>query len=106
MILVYERVSSNWKGNVGNSILTEVEVKKYQKEWIKWIDEAMKQKIGCELDIFTLDAISVEVEDPKTQKKQLREYLLEINDSASGLAPENMDADLKDIRDLVISKIK
>jgi len=46
------------------------------------------------------------VEDPKTQKKQLREYLLEINDSASGLAPENMDADLKDIRDLVISKIK
>lgn len=30
-IRVYERVSANWKGNVGNSILKEVEVKKHYK---------------------------------------------------------------------------
>ena len=99
-IRVYERVSSNWKGNVGNSILKEVEVKKHYKEWIKWVDEAVKSKMGSPMEIFTLDAIQVEPEPGK-----FVEYILEINDCASGLAPDNLQEDIRNIRDLVISKI-
>jgi len=90
-VRAYKRVNANWKGNVGNCILTEIKV---TPEYQLWTDEVAKLFGG--MDIFTVDAIHT---------KDGNNYILEINDSASGLAPKNEVEDMGHIRDLVVAKI-
>jgi glutathione synthase/RimK-type ligase-like ATP-grasp enzyme len=79
----YKRVSANWKGNVGNSILEEIPISDAHKIW------AIECGKEFGMDILTVDAIHT------TDDK---EYILEINDSASGLAPNNAQEDMGYIR--------
>eukprot|EP01121_Diplochlamys_sp_Union-15-3_P017460 TRINITY_DN6149_c0_g1_i1.p1 TRINITY_DN6149_c0_g1~~TRINITY_DN6149_c0_g1_i1.p1 ORF type:complete len:278 (+),score=25.24 TRINITY_DN6149_c0_g1_i1:218-1051(+) len=87
----YKRSSSYWKGNVGSSILEEISM---NDKFRLWADEAGKLFGG--MDILTVDAIHT------TDDK---DYIIEINDTASGLAPTNEKEDLCHIRDLVLSKL-
>ncbi len=92
----YKRVSSNWKGNVGNSVLTEVEV---TEKYRKWAELAGDELFGgsMKMDILTVDAVAIEGSE--------EEHILEINDTASGFAPSNENQDMIHVRDLAISRM-
>jgi len=90
-IRVYKRVSSNWKGNVGESVLSDLEVTDQYKLWAV---EASKMWGG--LDILSIDCV-IAMDGKHT--------ILEVNDTATGLNPDYKQEDLKRIRDLVLSKI-
>jgi len=90
-IRVYKRVAENWKGNVGESVLTDLAVTDQYK---LWADEASKMWGG--LDILSIDCVVAE--DGK-------HTILEVNDTATGLNPTYKLEDLKRIRDLVLNKI-
>lgn len=90
----YKRVNSNWKGNVGSSVLTEIEVTDTFKFWA---DIVYQEVFNSEMDIFTVDAVHT------TDDKY---YILEINDSASGFAPQNYAQDMKHVRDVVLERVK
>jgi len=88
---VFKRISmGNWKTNTGTSIVEVVEVTDRHK---LWVDEASKMFGG--LDILAVDVIHT---------VDGKEYILEVNDTAIGLAPDFELEDMKQIRDLVIEK--
>ncbi|KAL9644276.1 hypothetical protein ABK040_005737 [Willaertia magna] len=98
---LYERINSNWKGNVGNSVIKEIEnIPKRYKKWIKYVDKAFKEQFGVEMDIYTIDAIQVLKEE-----NIIEEYILEINDSASGFYNDNKEEDMKHVAELAINKL-
>ena len=86
-------VSGVWKTNTGTSILEIVEVSAVHERWV----EAAATLFGG-LDILTVDAIR----DSKTGK----DFILEVNGTSSGLAPEFADEDNLHIRDLLIAKLE
>jgi len=87
----YKRFNPNWKGNVGSSIVEEIPM---TEEFTFWASECGKLFGGME--ILTVDAIHT---------KDGKDYILEINDTASGLHTPNEQADLIHIRDLCLEKI-
>lgn len=87
----YKRMNSNWKGNVGTCVLEEIEVTDTFREWA---EECGKLFGG--MDILTVDAI---------HSKDGKDYILEINDTASGFAPANMEEDMRHVRDLVLQRM-
>jgi len=87
----YKRVGNNWKTNVGPSVLDEIEV---TEQFKRWADNAGKLFGG--LDILSVDAIHC---------SDGRDYILEINDTATGLAPNNEKTDMEFIADLVMQKL-
>jgi glutathione synthase/RimK-type ligase-like ATP-grasp enzyme len=93
----YKRVSSNWKGNVGNSVLTEIEVSPKYKQWAEIVGDSLFGS-SFKMDILTVDAVGIEGTD--------EEYILEINDTASGFAPNNEQVDMKHVRDLAIERME
>jgi len=89
----FKRVSTNWKGNVGNqSTVSDMEVSEKHK---LMIDECAKIFGG--LDICALDLLHSEEED--------KEYILELNDTAIGLVHEHEFLDMCNIRDVVIYRM-
>ena len=90
-IRVYRRTAANWKGNVGTSLLEEVPPEPHH---VRWATECGKLFGG--LDILTVDAIH-------TQDGQ--DVILEINDSASGVANMNRDTDMRHIAELLLHKM-
>eukprot|EP01117_Protostelium_nocturnum_P005967 TRINITY_DN2146_c0_g2_i1.p1 TRINITY_DN2146_c0_g2~~TRINITY_DN2146_c0_g2_i1.p1 ORF type:complete len:377 (+),score=141.93 TRINITY_DN2146_c0_g2_i1:746-1876(+) len=90
-IRVYKRTSVNWKGNVGQSQLEEIQPSEDHKRWA----HEVRNEFG--MDIFTVDAIHT-TDD--------RDHILEINDSASGLASQNEQEDKGYIRDLVMKRLE
>jgi hypothetical protein len=96
-IRAYKRVATNWKGNVGNSILTEIEVLPRYKQWAEWVGNELFGG-ACKMDILTVDAVGTEGSD--------QEFILEINDSASGFAPKNEQEDCMNVRDLAIQQME
>eukprot|EP01095_Lingulamoeba_sp_RSL-Kostka_P013988 TRINITY_DN594_c3_g1_i2.p1 TRINITY_DN594_c3_g1~~TRINITY_DN594_c3_g1_i2.p1 ORF type:complete len:127 (-),score=44.30 TRINITY_DN594_c3_g1_i2:57-437(-) len=92
----YHRKSDNWKGNVGTSFIEEVEVTDKYKFWAT---ECSKLFGG--LTIFTVDAIHT-----KDDEGIERDYIIEINDSASGFLNDNLEEDMNDVSNLVFEKIK
>ncbi len=88
----YERRSSNWKTNVGSSVLTEVDVKPH---WRKWAELAATAFGG--LDILTVDAMHL---------KDGREIIIEINDTASGFASENKEVDCGHVVELAVERME
>ena len=90
---VHKRSSLNWKVNYGMSnIREECEMK---PEWKKWIDLIYKNY--PDMLIFDIDALV---------DKNGKEYILEVNGSSQGLAPEHGKQDLEHLRDLVIRKME
>ena len=90
---VHKRSSLNWKVNYGMSnIREECEMK---PEWKKWIDLIYKNY--PDMLIFDIDALV---------DKNGKEYILEVNGSSQGFAPEHGKQDLEHLRDLVIRKME
>ena len=90
---VHKRSSLNWKVNYGMSnIREECELK---PEWKKWIDLIYENYP----DMLTFDI------DALVDKKG-KEYILEVNGSSQGFAPEHGKQDLEHLRDLVVRKME
>jgi hypothetical protein len=86
----YERRSSNWKTNVGSSILTEVDPKPHWKNWC----ELVSQQFGG-MDIMTIDVMRLHNGD---------EVIIEINDTSSGFAPDNKEVDTRHVVELAYER--
>lgn len=85
-------ISGEWKTNTGTSHLEHVEV---EERWRLWADSAADMFGG--LDILTVDAI--------VEQGTGKEYILEVNGTSSGLAPDYADEDNAHIRDLVLERM-
>jgi len=83
-------MSANWKGNVGTSSIEEIPM---NEDFLFWAEECGKLFGG--IDILTVDAIF----------SNGRHYILEINDTASGLYGPNEKEDMVHIRDLMTERI-
>ena len=89
----HKRSSLNWKVNYGMSnIREECEMK---PEWKKWIDLIYENY--PDMLTFDIDALV---------DKNGKEYILEVNGSSQGFAPEHGKQDLEHLRDLVIRKME
>ena len=90
---VHKRTSLNWKVNYGMSnIREECEMK---PEWKKWVD--LIYKTYPDMLTFDIDALV---------DKNGKEYILEINGSSQGFAPEHGKQDLAHLRDLVVRRME
>ena len=89
----HKRSSLNWKVNFGMSNIREdCEMK---PEWKKWVD--LIYKTYPDMLTFDIDALV---------DKNGKEYILEVNGSSQGFAPEHGNQDLEHLRDLVIRKME
>ena len=90
---VHKRSSLNWKVNYGMSNIREdCEMKPH---WKKWID--LIYKTYPDMLTFDIDALV---------DKNGKEYILEVNGSSQGFAPEHGKQDLEHLRDLVVRKME
>ena len=90
---VHKRSSLNWKVNYGMSNIREdCEMK---PEWKKWVD--LIYKTYPDMLTFDIDALV---------DKKGKEYILEVNGSCQGFAPEHGKQDLEHLRDLVVRKME
>lgn len=85
-------ISGEWKTNTGTSHLEMIEI---EDRWKRWADAAADMFGG--LDILTVDAI--------VEQGTGKEYILEVNGTSSGLAPDYADEDNEHIRDLVLERM-
>lgn len=90
--LMRKSLSGNWKTNIGQSILEEISVTDRYKQWI---DEVSLMFGG--LGICSLEAVV---------GKDGKEYIIEINDSATTLLGESQEDDRKHIADLVLKTME
>ncbi|KAH3746107.1 synapsin 2A [Pelomyxa schiedti] len=90
-IRAYHRVSSHWKGNVGEAEVNDVEV---TDEYRFWVEEASKVWGG--LDILSIDAL---------KHPDGKHTILEMNDSPTGLNPYHRDEDNGYIREVVLQRM-
>jgi len=84
-------VSGSWKTNTGTSMIEEIEMK---PRYRFWAEEAAKMFGG--MDIITVDVVVAEDGE---------EFILEVNGTASGLAPSRAEEDNHIIRDLVCAEL-
>ena len=89
----HKRFGMNWKINFG--MATEREDVEMKSNWKKWID-LIYQKYPDMLS-FDIDALV---------DKKGNEYILEINGSCQGFAPEHGDQDLIHMRNLCLRKME
>ena len=90
---VHKRSSLNWKVNYGMSNIREdCEMK---PEWKKWVD--LIYTTYPDMLTFDIDALV---------DKKGKEYILEVNGSCQGFAPEHGKQDLEHLRDLVVRKME
>eukprot|EP00928_Gymnodinium_smaydae_P038527 TRINITY_DN26560_c0_g1_i1.p1 TRINITY_DN26560_c0_g1~~TRINITY_DN26560_c0_g1_i1.p1 ORF type:complete len:340 (+),score=32.16 TRINITY_DN26560_c0_g1_i1:56-1075(+) len=85
-------ISGEWKTNTGTSHMELVEL---EDRWKVWADAAADMFGG--LDILTVDAI--------VERGTGKEFILEVNGTSSGLAPECAAEDNVHIRDLVLQRM-
>ena len=86
-------MSGNWKTNVGQSILEEISVSEKHKLWI----ETVSDMFGG-LDICSLEAVVGRMDG--------KEWIIEVNDSATTLMGESQEDDRKNIADVVIEAME
>jgi len=91
-IRAYQRKSSNWKGNIGESEVIDLEV---TPTYELWANEATKMWGG--LDILSIDCV---------MDSNGNHTILEVNDTATGLNPYHKKEDIGFIRDVVMAKIQ
>jgi len=85
-------MGNNWKTNTGTSVIEEVQLTDQYK---LWADEC--SKIFGGIDILAVDAIHTATG---------KEYIMEVNDTSIGLAPDNELEDMGHIRDLVMKQME
>jgi glutathione synthase/RimK-type ligase-like ATP-grasp enzyme len=127
----YKRMNSNWKGNVGTCVLEEIEVTDIFREWAEECGKlfggmdilTVVRSFSLSLAIITALACArvhrslvahvavcvrrargVNAQDA-IHSKDGKDYILEINDTASGFAPANMEEDMRHVRDLVLQRM-
>jgi len=83
-------ISGAWKTNTGSAILEHIEVTRQHKDWI----DACANVLGG-MDIFALDVLHTQ--DGK-------DYILELNGTSIGLAPETFYEDSVLIAELVAER--
>jgi len=83
----------SWKSNTGACVVEDVPL---TVEYKRWIDEG--SKIFGGLEICAIDAIHC--------SKDNKDYILEINDTAIGLAPHKEHEDMPIMCDLVMARVK
>jgi hypothetical protein len=100
--------ATQWKGNVGNAIIEEIDV---EPRWLRWVNAASSCYGG--LDILALDLVRSRVSGeefileasffllPLFDDAQLSDNS-QVNDTAIGLVLQNEDADHAAMRDLVL----
>lgn len=89
----HKRQSTNWKVNFGTSNIREdIE---FTPKYKMWVDEIRKE--FPDIDTFCIDTIIA---------KDGKEYILEMNGSAQGFAPEHCDEEHTKLCELVISKLQ
>lgn len=84
-------ITSNWKANIGTSMLEQIPINNKYK---LWIDEVSKLFGG--LDIFSIEVVV---------GQDSKEYIIDINDSSMTLLGESQEEDKKLIADLVYEKM-
>ena len=90
---VHKRSSLNWKVNYGMSnIREECEMKPHWKKWIDLIYHTFPDMLTFDIDALV--------------DKNGKEYILEVNGSSQGFAPEHGQQDLEHMRDLVVRKLE
>ena len=90
---VHKRSSLNWKVNYGMSnIRDECEMKPHWKKWIDLIYNTYPDMLTFDIDALV--------------DKKGKEYILEVNGSSQGFAPEHSSQDLEHLRDLVVRKME
>ena len=89
----HKRIGINWKVNFG--MANEREDVEMKSNWKKWIDLIYKKYP----DMLTFDI------DALVDKKG-NEYILEVNGSCQGFAPEHGDQDLIHLRNLCLRKLE
>ncbi len=90
---VHKRRSFNWKVNYGMSnIRDECEMKPHWKKWIDLIYNTYPEMLTFDIDALV--------------DKKGKEYILEVNGSSQGFAPEHRNQDLEHLRDLVVRKME
>ena len=90
---VHKRSSLNWKVNYGMSnIREECEMKPHWKKWIDLIYHSFPDMLTFDIDALV--------------DKNGKEYILEVNGSSQGFAPEHGQQDLEHMRDLVVRKLE
>eukprot|EP00300_Choanocystis_sp_HF-7_P029399 c3620_g1_i1.p1 GENE.c3620_g1_i1~~c3620_g1_i1.p1 ORF type:complete len:405 (-),score=51.15 c3620_g1_i1:61-1203(-) len=87
----FKRISPNWKGNVGTSVVTEIPM---VPEFEVWANAASTLFGGT--DILTVDAI---------ERTDGSRVILEVNDTASGLSAETEAEDMQHICELVFERL-
>lgn len=90
--LMRKSLSGNWKTNVGQSILEEVQV---QEKYKLWIDQVSEMFGG--LDLCSLEAVVA---------KDGQEVIIEVNDCALGLMGESQEDDRRNIAEMVLTKME
>jgi len=88
----FKRQSGNWKGNTGHQQLSLVDIQ-VTPRYKTMVDECAKLFGG--LDIIGLDLVH--------SKKDDKEYILELNDTAIGLVHKHADQDMGYMADVVIA---
>lgn len=90
----YKRYTlGEWKGNVGSSVLEDVDM---TDDFKRWADAAGTLFGG--MDILAVDAIH--------DKKNDQFHILEVNDTAIGLGPTHLKEDLQHMATLVLRRIE
>ncbi|KAH0788823.1 Synapsin, ATP binding domain containing protein [Histomonas meleagridis] len=89
----HKRKSFEWKVNYG--VTNEREDIEMTPKYKMWVD-AIKNTFP-DMDTFCIDSII---------DKEGKEYILEVNGSAQGFAPEHNDEELAKMRELVMRKLK
>ena len=93
-IRAFKRISDNWKGNVGEAQVEDIQdIPERYKVWVK---ECEDHVLGGGLDILSIDLV---------QDKDGKEHLLEVNDTATGFSPFHKQEDDNLVRDLVIQRM-
>lgn len=90
---VHKRSSINWKVNFG--MMAEREDTEMNPRWKRWVD--LIYQTYPDMLSFDIDALV---------DKQGKEYILEVNGSAQGFAPEHGSEDLIHFKELVIRKLE
>jgi len=85
-------LGGNWKTNVGQSILEEVEV---QERYKLWVDQVSEMFGG--LDICSLEAVV---------GKDGREVIIEVNDCALSLMGDSQEEDRRHMAEMVLAKME
>ena len=85
-------MGGQWKTNTGCSVAEEIEL---TDEYRRWAEGAAQMFGG--LDICTVDVLH--------EAESGREYILEVNGTSSGLAPDMAAEDNGHIRDLTVARM-